>query len=221
METFDEVREEFNIGYAHRIRGGIEQFGVLPDLGIEILARGPVSYLEGGTIEVTEGKLKGVKLFVRKDAHPGEPESYSYQTSYRHQNSRDPNIGESAVRPFNEFGNYDDHLISAWFDFNAIIGTQSKSKPDKEMPKLGNAISESVYIGPYRTLFNSPATITIPIDPDKVTDPNRIQAYIYNDLSEEYEPVFKVPGGQNIRVNLDNGLVSFDTQVLGIFAVGN
>ena len=89
------------------------------------------------------------------------------------------------------------------------------------MPKLGNAISESVYIGPYRTLFNSPATITIPIDPDKVTDPNRIQAYIYNDLSEEYEPVFKVPGGQNIRVNLDNGLVSFDTQVLGIFAVGN
>ena len=117
-------------------------------------------------------------------------------------------------------GNYDDHLISAWFDFNAMIGTQSKSKPDQEMPKLSNAISESVYIGPYRTLFNSPATITIPIDTDKVTDPNKIQAYIFNDLSGEYEPVFKVPGGQNIRVNLDKGSVSFDTQVLGIFAVG-
>ena len=128
METFDEVREEFNIGYAQRIRGGIEQFGVLPDLGIEILAAGPVSYQNGGLIEVKHGELQGAKLFVRSDAHPGEPESYSYQTSYRHQNSRDPNTDETAIRPFNEFTTYGDHLISAWFDFNAMIGIQKKQQ---------------------------------------------------------------------------------------------
>ena len=220
METFDEVREEFNIGYAHRIRGGIEQFGVLPDLGIEISASGPVSYLEGGTVEVTEGQLEGVKLFVRKDAHPGQPESYSYQTSYRHQNSRDPNTETSAVRPFNEFGNYDDHLISAWFDFNAMIGTQTKSKPGQEMPKLDNAISETIYIGPYRTLFNSPATITIPIDISKIDVSNKIQAYIFNDLSQSFEPIFSTPGGSSISVDMDSGTASFDTQVLGVFAIG-
>ena len=220
METFDEVREEFNIGYAHRIRGGIEQFGVLPDLDIEILASGPVSYEQGGTIEVTEGQLEGLKLFVRSDAHPGEPESYSYQTSYRHQNSRDPNTGINAVRPFNEFSNYDDHLISAWFDFNAMIGTQGKSKPDQAMPELDNAISETVYIGPYRTLFNSPATITIPIDTSKITVSNRIRAYIFNDLSQSFEPIFLTPGGSSISVDMDEGTASFDTQVLGVFAIG-
>ena len=220
METFDEVREEFNIGYAHRIRGGIEQFGVLPDLDIEILASGPVSYEQGGTIEVTEGQLEGLKLFVRSDAHPGEPESYSYQTSYRHQNSRDPNTGINAVRPFNEFSNYDDHLISAWFDFNAMIGTQGKSKPDQAMPELDNAISETVYIGPYRTLFNSPATITIPIDTSKITVSNKIRAYIFNDLSQSFEPIFSTPGGSSISVDMDEGTASFDTQVLGVFAIG-
>lgn len=221
MEAFDEVKEEFNIGYAHRIRGGIEQFGVLPNLDIKILARGPVSYLDGGTIEVTQGRLKGAKLFVRKDAHPGQPESYSYRTSFRHQNSRDPNTDKNAVRPFNEFTDYHDHLISAWFDFNAMIGLQGKSKPNENMPQLVNAISDAVYFGPYRTLFNSPATITLPFDTTKVTDSEQIRVYIFNDLSQEYEPILKVPGGQDVRIDLDQGYVSFDTQVLGIFAVGN
>ena len=220
METFDEVREEFNIGYAQRIRGGIEQFGVLPDLYIEILATGPVSYLNGGLIEVKHGELKGAKLFVRSDAHPGKPESYSYQTSYRHQNSRDPNTDETAIRPFNEFKTYDSHLISAWFDFNAMIGTQKNSNPDTEMPKLVNAVSDSVYFGPYRTLFNAPATITIPIDRTKVNDASKIQAYIFNDLSQTFDPLFSVPGGTTIAVDLNEGTASFDTQVLGVFVLG-
>lgn len=220
METFDEVREEFNIGYAQRIRGGIEQFGVLPDLGIEILASGPVSYQNGGLIEVKHGELQGAKLFVRSDAHPGEPESYSYQTSYRHQNSRDPNTDETAIRPFNEFTTYDDHLISAWFDFNAMIGIQRNSKPDTAMPKLVNAVSDSVYFGPYRTLFNAPATITIPIDRTKVSDASKIQAYIFNDLSQTFDPLFSVPGGTTISVDINENTASFDTQVLGVFVLG-
>ena len=214
------LEKNSNIGYAQRIRGGIEQFGVLPDLDIEILATGPVSYLNGGLIEIKNGALKGAKLFVRPDAHPGKPESYSYQRSYRHQNSRDPNTDKSAIRPFNEFATYDSHLISAWFDFNAMIGTQKNSKPDQEMPKLVNAVSDSVYFGPYRTLFNAPATITIPIDRTKVSDASKIQAYIFNDLSQTFDPLFSVPGGTAISVDINEGTASFDTQVLGVFVIG-
>ena len=171
-------------------------------------------------IEVKHGKLQGAKLFVRSDAHPGKPESYNYETSYRHQNSRDPNTDKAAVRPFNEFKTYDDHLISAWFDFNAMIGTQKNSKPDTEMPKLVNAVSDSVYFGPYRTLFNAPATITIPIDRNKVSDASKIQAYIFNDLSQTFDPLFSVPGGTTIAVDLNAGMDSFDTQVLCVFVLG-
>ena len=88
------------------------------------------------------------------------------------------------------------------------------------MPKLNNAISETVYIGPYRTLFNSPATITIPIDTSKITVSNRIRAYIFNDLSQSFEPIFLTPGGSSISVDMDEGTASFDTQVLGVFAIG-
>ena len=220
METFDEVREEFNIGYAQRIRGGIEQFGLLPDLGIEILTSGPISYIDGGVIEVKNGDLKGAKLLVRKDPNPGAPESYTYELSYRHENSRDPNTNSTAIRPFNEFKTYDDHLISAWFDFNAMIGTQKKSQPQKDMPKLVNAISDSIYFGPYRTLFNSPATITIPIDIIAIENSNDIQAYIFNDLSQSFDPIFTPPGGGEITIDFDTKTASFDTQVLGIFTIG-
>ena len=193
---------------------------MLPDLDIEILATGPISYLNGGLIEVKNGALKGAKLFVRPDAHPDKPEAYSYKKSYRHQNSSDPNTDKAAIRPFNEFATYDSHLISAWFDFNAMIGKQKKSNPYTEMPKLVNAVSDSVYFGPYRTLFNAPATITIPLDKTKVSDTSKIRAYIFNDLSQTFDPVFSVPGGTKISVDLNEGTASFDTQVLGVFVLG-
>tara|TARA_A100001037_G_C15136013_1_gene631197 strand:- start:394 stop:2616 length:2223 start_codon:yes stop_codon:yes gene_type:complete len=220
MEAFDEVKEQFNLGYAQRIRGGVEQFGILPNLGIEIMASGQISYLDGGTIEVKEGMLKGAKLSVRKDPHPDSPESFSYQTSYRHKNSRDPNPNLNATRPFNDFKDHDDHLISAWFDFSAMIGRQEQSHPGKVMPIMQNSISEAVYFGPYRTLFNAPATITLPINITKVESSNKLRAYIYNDLLETFEPIHTPPGGKGISINYEKKTASFDTQVLGIFVIG-
>jgi len=221
METFDEVKEEFNIGYAQRIRGGIEQFGVLPDLGIEIMASGDITYKDGGLVEITSGELKGTKLIIRPDFHPNKPESFSYQDSYRHKNSNDPYTDANAIRPFNEFINYNSHLISAWFDFTALIGRQAKINSNDPLPIMNNAISEAIYFGPYRTIVNSPASVSIPINIAKIENKDKIRAYIFNDLSREYDPVFEVPGGQSIRVDWDKGIVSFDTQVLGIFVIGN
>ena len=106
------------------------------------------------------------------------------------------------------------------FDFNAMIGKQKKSNPYTEMPKLVNAVSDSVYFGPYRTLFKAPATITIPFDKTTVSDTSKIRAYIFNDLSQTFDPVFSVPGGTKISVDLNEGTASFDTQVLGVFVLG-
>ena len=69
--------------------------------------------------------------------------------------------------------------------------------------------------------MNSPASVSIPIDVSKIKNKDKIRAYIFNDLSREYDPVFDVPGGKSIRVDLDKGIASFDTQVLGIFVIGN
>ena len=69
--------------------------------------------------------------------------------------------------------------------------------------------------------MNSPASVSIPIDVSKIENKDKIRAYIFNDLSRKYDPVFEVPGGTSIRVDLDKGIASFDTQVLGIFVIGN
>jgi len=89
------------------------------------------------------------------------------------------------------------------------------------LPIMNNAVSEAIYFGPYRTIVNSPASISIPIDVSKIEHKDKIRAYIFNDLSREYDSVFKVPGGQSIQVNWDKGIATFDTQVLGIFVIGN
>jgi len=46
-------------------------------------------------------------------------------------------------------------------------------------------------------------------------------AYIFNGLSRKYDPIFDVLGGQSIQVDWDKGIATFDTQVLGIFVIGN
>ena len=73
-EAFNDVAEDFIIGYANRIRGGVERYGLFPDLDIEILAQGPVTASGGGTVTVEHGDLAGARLRVRPDPNPGIPE---------------------------------------------------------------------------------------------------------------------------------------------------
>ena len=55
---------------------------------------------------------------------------------------------------------------------------------------------------------------------EQVMNKNKIRAYIFNDLSQSFEPIFTTPGGSSISVDMDEGTASFDTQVLGVFAIG-
>ena len=46
---------------------------------------------------------------------------------------------------------------------------KDKDAPKKPMPTISNAVSETIFFGPYRTTFNLPAEITIAFDKEKFT----------------------------------------------------
>jgi hypothetical protein len=218
-EAFDPVANEFFIGYANRIRGGIEQFGVLPDLDLKIAASGPITAREGGIVSVTEGTLAGARLLVRPDPQPGMPEQYSWERAFRPASHASPNTGTEALRPINEYQRVEDFLDGATDDFTALIGIQRRSSRERALRAPPRAVSPVVYFGPYRTPFNAPAEITLPYDRDKAAKPERIAAYVYNEITQQYDPVFPVPGGRPLRVDRDKGHATFDVQVLGNFVL--
>ena len=90
-----------------------------------------------------------------------------------------------------------------------------------DVPALPNSVSPYVVFGPYRTLFNKPATITLPYDNDLVGEnTSSIEAYIYNEVTHGWDPVYPVPGGKPIEIDTVRHTASFKVQVLGIFVLG-
>lgn len=217
-DAFHEQIPDFAVGYAARIRGAVERFDVMPNLGIAIDARGDISKDNGGVVEVTSGKLAGAKMKVHPDYKPGIPETLTWFDVYKPK-GRGKNVSPDAYRHFNEFTKPEDHAWSAWNDFTGLIGTQQYADAGKELKAPGKAVSQVIFFGPYRTLFNAPTEITMPYDKEKVKDPARIKAMIWNDLTSDYDPVYPVPGGKPLRVDSEAGTVSFDVQALGNFVL--
>ena len=203
-ETFDSFAHEFAVGYANTIRGAVERFGVYP-VGINhnIVARGAIGYETGGAVEVANGALKGARVQIATDPHPGEPDNFD-ATTYR------------------AFADPADNQVSAWENFEAHIGTQDV--PLDRLAEDGKVVSPPVLFGPYRSIVNRPATFTLPINlprREKLTDADiaNLRAFIYNEVSEDWDPVFVPAGGQPLRYDVRLRRASFDTQVFGVFAV--
>ncbi len=225
-EAFDEVMDEFAIGYAARLRGGIERLGQMPDLGLTTAAGGTIGYEAGGRVAVTSGALAGAALDVAADDHPNAPEGYEWKDLYQPESSNYPNTETGAIRAFND---PTDPLTSAWFDFEAYIGSQDKvltwnGDTDEtgriDLPELPGSVGPRVVFGPYRTLFNKPATITLPYDSALAGENSaEIKAYIYNEATRGWDPVYPVPGGGDITIDTGNHTASFKVQVLGIFGL--
>jgi hypothetical protein len=215
-EAFDDFRDDFFEGYAQRIRGGVERFGELPAFGVEVAAKARISKLTGGSVAAPNG----AKLVVRPDAHPGAPEGYSWAKARR--NPAPPrDLGydaQDAIRPFNEFAHADDHLVSAWDDFTAYVGAQARDARGRPIAKPKGAASPIVLFGPYRELFNAPATITLPYD-RSVANPASLSPMIWNDVTGAFEPVLAVPGGDSPRIDAKARTITFDVQVLGLFVL--
>lgn len=193
-EVFDKQAEAFGIGYGNRIRGTVERYGLLPP-GIEVIARTNISAEKGGALAVRSGVLAGVKLEVAADPAPAKPEIFRY------------NKYEAFVDPARPF-------TSAWFDFEAYIATQDLSKGLAK-----NLVGPPVLIGPYRTIVNKPARITLPFDKTKVTATQTPMPVIYNEVSGRWDPVYDVAGGTANTVDRERATLSFDAQVLGLFSV--
>ena len=219
MEAFEDYSEEIAINYANRIRGGIERLGIFPDLDISILAKGEITKLNGGIVEVREGLLKGSKIIVKADPNPNIPESHTWVNRWRPASDNNPNTGPDAVRAINEYSQNSDFLDSAKDNFNAVIGVQERASPESMMPVHPKTISETIFFGPYRTTFNAPVEITIPYDKEKVGNPENILPIVFNEITKKFEVHPKVRKSFTNKIDLVNGTYSFETQVLGQFAL--
>jgi hypothetical protein len=200
-ETFDSWAREFGIGYAHNIRGAVERFGVYPTtVNLNIVARGAVDREGGGSAEVASGPLKGAKVVVAVDAHPGEPEKFD-------------------AKNYRAFSDPGDNLVSAWDSFEAYVGTQDV--PLAYFGEHSEVVSPAVLFGPYRTIVNRPATFTLPVPARRLTadEAARLRAFVYNEASRDWDPVFVPAGSAPLRYDAKRRTATFDTQVFGVFAL--
>ncbi len=188
-EVFDKQADAFGVGYGHRIRGTVERYGLMP-VGVEPIASAPVTTLEGGTLKVDQGEFAGFELVIAPDPRPGLPESNTWDN-------------------YEVFVDPAEVHISAWFDFDAYVA------PAHVHPE--RAIAPSVLVGPYRTIVNKPARITLPVS--AVAEGAGITPVIYNEATQEWDEVYPVAGGKPAVYDAADGTYSFDTQVLGIFSV--
>jgi hypothetical protein len=188
-EAFDRQAAAFGVGYGQRIRGTVERFGLLPE-GLDVIVKAPVSKVEGGSLRVEDGPLAGVRLEVAADPRPGLPENNTWD---------DYQVFVDPGRPF----------ISAWFDFDAYAGTQ------RGLEAPADAVAAPVVLGPYRTIVNQPARVTLPYR----GDPGALRAVIYNHVTGGWDPVFPVAGGRPAVQDRESRSFSFDTQVLGAFSL--
>ncbi len=218
-ETFNDFAQAFTLGFANRIRGGVERFGVFPNIGVSISARGDILKIEGGSVEVDQGPLSGARLVVQPDPRPDEPEGYRWENRYRPESVENPNTGPEAVRAVNDYVDASSFLDSAKDDFTGYIGVQALSDPDTPLPAPDGAVSQVVLFGPYRTVFNAPARVTLPFDPARVEDSAALRPFIYNELTRDFDPVYPIVGGAPLSIDDAASTVSFDVQVLGNFVL--
>lgn len=190
-DVFDRQAEAFGVGYGQRIRGTVERFGVMPE-GVVATASAPVSVLNGGLVEVSTGPLAGAGLHVASDPRPGLPEDNEFD---------DYEVFVDPAQPF----------ISAWFDFDAYIAESLVLAP-------AEALGPAVLVGPYRTLVNQPARVTLPLFAAQQSA-DAVQPIIYNDATGNWDKVYPVSGGQASTLDTDGSRFSFDTQVFGSFAL--
>ena len=192
--SYSHMALEFATSYYVVLQGTLEQFGLFPD-GEEpvIEASQLVTKLNGGTVEVTlsSSPILGAKIKIPGDPYPERPQGFTPETAI----------------PINDPADTNDCM---WDD--TIISIGYRVTP----PSMGGAdspLGPAVHFGPYRTFFNRDVTITIPYDGVLLGGQSAAAVYLYNHLSEDWDPI------EIESVDSSNRLVTFKTQVLGLFQV--
>jgi len=193
LSAYSHLDQEFATAYYVILRGTLERFGLYPkETNVKIQASQLVTKLLGGTVEVNASDIKGAKIEIPADPYPDRPDSFTPDTEI----------------PPNDPGDTNDSL---WEDTVINIGHQTNPPAMKSAKAAGPA----VHFGPYRNFFNRDVTITIPYSKDeKVGSAEAVKVYIYNHLTDDWDPI------DPDSVDQTNRLVTFKTQVLGLFRVG-
>ena len=189
--SYSGVGGEFAKAYYVVLRGTLERFGRFPkETKIAIAASLPITKLDGGTVEVTQGlsPIKRARIEIPADPYPDRPQSFT----------------PKAAIPVNDPRDTNDCL---WEDTVINIGHQI----NPPMMKRARAVGPAVHFGPYRNFFNRDVTISIPYKNLLVLG-GQVKAYIYNHITNDWDVIEPE--------QVANGMVTFKTQVLGLFRAG-
>jgi hypothetical protein len=200
--SFSHLPEEFATAYYVVLRGTLERFGLFPARDGDDLEEPTVQVtqtvtkLSGGTVEVTSPTspidIQGAKIVIPADPYPTRPQDFTPETAEGN------HISDPA-----------DTNDCLWHDVDINIGLQGTT------PTSGYAqfVGPAVYFGPYRTFFNRDVTITIPYDHTQVSG-ETVRVYIYNHQTQDWDSITPE------TVDPVEDLVTFKTQVLGLFRAG-
>jgi len=191
--SYSNLTQEFATSYYVVLRGTLERFGLYPgNAFIKPEQSVLVKKLDGGTVSVTRqfSPIKGARIDIPPDPYPDRPEGFTFATAVP---VNDPN----------------DTMDCLWEDTVITIGRQLGAPVMKSARPAGPA----VHFGPYRNFFNRDVTISIPYAKN-MAGSGMVGAYIYNHLTTDWDEV------DNAVVDAEQGLLTFKTQVLGLFRAG-
>jgi hypothetical protein len=192
--AFSAVPVEFGIAYYVRLLGGLERFGLYPNdvqLGDNVTT--PITKLAGGTVEITDSGsgIYGAKIVIPADPHPDWPETFTPDTAV----------------PIDDPTETNDCM---WEDMDITVA--ERINPPAMV--TGTPLGPAVHFGPYRMVFNRDVTVTVPYDGASAGN-QVVRVYIYNHLTEDWDEITPA------SVDELNNLVTFETQVLGLFQVAS
>jgi cobalamin biosynthesis protein CobT len=97
-----------------------------------------------------------------------------------------------------------------WEDMDITVAERVNPPAMVTATPLGPA----VHFGPYRMVFNRDVTVSVPYDGASAGD-QVVRVYIYNHATEDWDEITPA------SVDEMNNLVTFETQVLGLFQVAS
>ncbi|MBN2109214.1 MAG: hypothetical protein JW832_17430, partial [Deltaproteobacteria bacterium] len=190
--SYNDLTDDWAQVYYAVLRGGIEKFGVFP---------------EGERVRIAEKKLvmkkDGGEVVVRK------PWSPAFRA--RIDIPADPHPGwPESFAPDNAtpFRDPADSFDCLWEDTTISVGWRLNPPAMKKARPVGPA----VFFGPYRTIFNRDVTISIPYRAIAALNKAKVKPYIYNHITGDWDAIEPE--------KVAAGLVTFKTDVLGLFRAG-
>jgi len=189
--SYSGVGGAFAKAYYVVLRGTLERFGRFPkETKIALAASQPITKLDGGTVEVTQSLSPIKRARIEIPADPYPDRPQAFTPK--------------AAIPVNDPRDTNDCL---WEDLVINIGQQI----NPPMMKRARAVGPAVHFGPYRNFFNRDVTISIPYK-NLLAVGGQVKAYIYNHITNDWDAIEPE--------QVANGLVTFKTQVLGLFRAG-